>query len=124
MSAEAGSAETGRVARWLQRRRVAIVLVIGACEAVVVAFDERFSRWTVLGLAVIFAGVYFLWGRTFTSATARELIWILAASQALTLIAVLAASLIGLLALVIAGIFAFAVLVVLFADRARTRRRG
>jgi hypothetical protein len=50
----------------------------------------------------------------------RQVLWIVAASQALALLVVILAFVVGVIALVLVGLFALAALVYLFSDLRRT----
>ncbi|HEY7196091.1 MAG TPA: hypothetical protein VH306_02780 [Gaiellaceae bacterium] len=104
-------------AGWLSRNRLTIALVIAACEAVLVALDNGFSRWSVIALAVIFVALYLAWGRELKHGFGRDITWILAASQTIAVAAVVLASILGFLAFLLAGLLAVLVLVVLLTDR-------
>ena len=107
---------TSRTGRWLRQHRFRIALWIAVVETVLVAFTEDFSKWTVIGLAIVFVALYLLWGNERRD-TLRQASWIAAASQALAVLAVLGAFIIGAFVLVIAAIFAVLALALIFADR-------
>src|SRR5262245_1171772 len=105
---EHGASRSGR---WLRERRLRIALAIALVEAIIVAFDESVSRWTVILVAVAALAIY-LWGRrSVRNDTARQVIWIVAASQALAVTAVLLAFIVGTFVLVLAALFALVALV-------------
>jgi H+/gluconate symporter-like permease len=109
--------DTSRVGRWLHARRFRIALWIAVVEAVIAWFAHDFSKWTIILLAAILVPVYLYWGRERKSDTLRQILWIAAASQALAIIAVIAAFIALGFVLVIAAIFAAVALVMIFADR-------
>jgi len=106
-----------RAGRWLRARRVRIALWIAVIEGLVVAFENDFSRWTVIVIAVPLLALYLVWGREASSDTVRQISWIAAASQALAVVVVVLSFVIAWLALVIAGIFAAIALLFLLVDR-------
>jgi hypothetical protein len=107
----------GQVQRsWLWTNRVKIALGIAVFEGLVVAFEKDFSRITVIVIAVPIILFYLLAGRSVESRLGREISWILAASQALAVVAVILAFIIGWLALLLAGVFAVVALYLLFQD--------
>ena len=108
--------DTSRTGRWLHARRFRIALWIAVIEAVIAAFTHDISKWTIVLLAAAFVPLHLYWGRDRTD-TLRQVSWIAASSQALAVIAVLAAFIIGVFVLVIAGIFAAIALVLIFSDR-------
>jgi len=85
-------------------------------ETVLAAFSDDVSRWTIIVLAAIFVPLYVFWGRE-RGDTLRQVSWVAAASQALAVVAVLAAFLVGIFVLVLAAIFAVVALVMIFSDR-------
>jgi membrane protein YdbS with pleckstrin-like domain len=109
--------DASRVGRWLRARRFRIALWIAVIEALVAWFTHDISKWTIVVAALILVPVYFYWGRERRSDTIRQISWILAASQALAVIAVIAAFIALAFVLVIAVIFAVVALVLIFADR-------
>ena len=108
---------TSRSGRWLRVRRTRIALVIAAVEALVVAFAQDISKWTVFVLAVIGVGVYLFAGRDSRSDTFRQSSWIFAVSQLLAALAAIFAFLIFWTAIVAFVVFAAVALFYVFADR-------
>ncbi len=108
--------DTSRLGRWLRERRLRIALWIAVIEAVLAAFSHDVSRWTIVALAAIFVPLYLLWGRERRD-TLRQVSWIAAASQALAVVAVIAAFVVGIFVLILAGVFAAVALVMIFSDR-------
>ena len=111
---EHGTSKTGR---WLRARRVRIVLWIAVIEGVVVWLVHGVGKWTVIAIAIPCLAIYVFWGRDASSDTARQVSWIVAASQALAVVVVILAFILGWLALVLAGIFAAIALLFLLNDR-------
>ena len=103
--------------RWLWANRIKVALVIAVFEGLVVAFEEDFSRITVIVIAAPIILFYVLAGRSMDSRLGNEISWVLAASQALAVVAVILAYIIGFLALLLAGAFAVVALYLLFHDR-------
>jgi phosphatidylserine synthase len=114
---EAGSSRPGR---WLRERRLKLALWIAVLEGVVVAVRGDVSRWTVVVLAALVLVVYMLLRDRLRWDAGREVIWIVAASQAMALLVVILAFVIGALSLILVGILAVLALVYLFNDRRRT----
>jgi hypothetical protein len=107
----------GQVYRsWLWTNRVKVALGIAIFEGLLVAFEKDFSRITVIVIAVPIILFYLLAGRSVDSQLGREISWVLAASQALAVVAVILAFIIGWLALILAGVFAVVALYLLFHD--------
>jgi len=111
---EHGTSGTGR---WLRHRRIRIALIIAAVEAVVVAFSQNVSKWTVFVLALVGVAIYLLAGRESRSDTFRQSSWIFAVSQLLAALAAIFAFLIFWTAIVAFVVFAAIALFFVFTDR-------
>jgi hypothetical protein len=114
---EGGGSKAGR---WLRERRLKVALYIAILEGVVVAIRGDVSRWTVVALAALVLIIYMLLRDRLRWDAGREVLWIVAASQAMALLVVILAFVIGTLSLVLVGILAVVALVYLFNDRRRT----
>jgi hypothetical protein len=114
---EGGSSRAGR---WLRERRLKLALYIAVLEGVVVAVRGDVSRWTVVGLAALVLIIYMLLRDRLRWDAGREVIWIVATSQAMALLVVILAFVIGALSLVLVGILAVIALVYLLSDRRHT----
>jgi hypothetical protein len=114
---ESGGSKAGR---WLHERRLKLALYIAILEGVVVAIRGDVSRWTVVALAALVLIIYMLLRDRLRWDAGREVIWIVAASQAMALLVVLLAFVIGALSLLLVGVLAVVALVYLFNDRRRT----
>lgn len=108
---------TSRSGRWLRERRLRVALWIAVIEGIVVAFTPDLTRWTVIVIAIPVLAFYALVGRNLSSDTVRQVSWILAASQLLTLIIVVFAFIITWLAVLAIVTLAVIALLYLFADR-------
>ena len=111
---EHGTTKTGR---WLQARRIRIVLWIAVIEGIIVAVSPNLTKWTVIAIAIPILAIYVFWGRTAESHTVRQVAWIAGASQALAVVVVILGVLLSWLPLVLAAIFAAIALLFLFSDR-------
>lgn len=109
--------DSSRSGRWLQQRRTRISLGIAVLEGVVVALSPDFSRWTVIGIAILSIALYALAGRKTRWDVGHQALWILAFSQALAVVVTIFSFILAWLAFAIAAIFAVIALVVLFTDR-------
>jgi hypothetical protein len=109
-----------RAGRWLRERRLKLALYIAILEGIVVALRGDVSRWTVVGLAALVLIIYMLVRDRLRWDAGREVIWIVAASQAMALLVVILAFVIGALSLLLVGVLAVVALVYLFNDRRRT----
>jgi hypothetical protein len=114
---EAGTTRTGR---WLRERRIRLTLWVAVIEGLLVAITADLTKWTVLVIAVILLAFYVVAGRNLRWDVGRQLSWIAAASQALTILVVVLAFVLGFVAIVAVVIFAIIALVYLFSDYRRT----
>ena len=108
---------SSRTARWLADRRWRAALSVAVIEGIIVAIEEDVSRWTVIALAIIALAFYVFVARELSSPTIREIAWIAAASQLLTVLVVVVAFVVGLLALVLVAVLAALAILFLLADR-------
>ena len=97
--------------------RVKIAISIAAVEALIVAISHDWSKWTVIVVAIPIILFYLLAGRMLESDLGRQISWVAAASQALTVIVVLLWYWIEVLTFVTAGVFVVIALYLLFVDR-------
>jgi hypothetical protein len=104
-------------AAWWRARRLKIAIGIAVVEGIYVAVASDFSRWTVIIIAAPIIAFYLFAGRTLESPVGREIAWIAAASQALTVLLTVVAKLIGTFSLILAGVFAVVVLILLFGEK-------
>jgi len=111
---EHGSSSTGR---WLRAHRIRIALIVAAAEAIVVAFAQNVSKWTVFALALIGVAIYLGAGRGSRSDTFRQTSWIFAVSQLLAALAAIFAFVIFWMAIVAFVLFAAVALFFAFTDR-------
>jgi hypothetical protein len=114
---EGGSSRAGR---WLRERRLKLALWIAVFEGIVVAIRGDVSRWTVVILAALVLVIYMLVRENIRWDAARQLIWVIAASQVLALLVVILAFIVGMIALVLVALFAVVALAYLFSDLRRT----
>jgi hypothetical protein len=114
---EGGSSRAGR---WLRERRLKLALWIAVFEGIVVAIRGDVSRWTVVILAALVLVIYMLVRENIRWDAARQVVWIIAASQVLALLVVILAFIVGMIALVLVALFAVVALAYLFSDLRRT----
>ena len=114
---EGGSSRAGR---WLRERRLKLALWIAVFEGIIVAIRGDVSRWTVVILAALVLVIYMLVRDNIRWDAARQLVWIIAASQVLALLVVILAFIVGVVALVLVALFAVVALAYLFSDLRRT----
>ena len=111
---------SSRAGRWLRERRLRLALWIAVLEGIVVALRGDVSRWTVVGIAALVLIIYMLARQNVRWDAARQVIWIVAASQVLAVLVVILAFIVGAIALVLVVLFALAALVYLVSDLRRT----
>ena len=111
---------SSRAGRWLRERRLKLALWIAVFEGIVVALRGDISRWTVLAIAALVLIVYMVVRQNIKWDAARQLVWIIAASQVMALLVVILAFVVGMIALVLVGLFALIALAYLFSDLRRT----
>jgi hypothetical protein len=114
---ESGSSKTGR---WLRERRLKLAIWIAVFEGIVVALRGDVSRWTVVGIAALVLIIYVLLRDRIRWDAGHQVLWIVAASQALAVLVVILAFIVGSVALILVGLFAVVALVYLFSDLRRT----
>ncbi len=107
---------SSRTALWLRERRIRIALWIAVVEGLLVAIHV-INRWVSVAVAAAAILVYFFAGRDSRSATARQLSWIAAASQAAVVLIPILLIIVGTFALVAVGVVAAIALVALFSER-------
>jgi len=113
-------AQSTGASRWLRERRVRLALWVAVFEGIVVAVRGDISRYTVVLLAVAVLALYVALRDRINWDAGRQVLWIVAASQALALLVVIVAFFIGAIALVLVALFAVAALIYLFSDLRRT----
>jgi hypothetical protein len=114
---EGGSSRAGR---WLRERRLKLALWIAIFEGIVVALRGDISRWTVVAIAALVLIIYMLVRQSVRWDGARQVLWIVAASQVLAVLVVILAFVVGAVALVLVALFALVALAYLFSDLRRT----
>jgi len=82
---ESGSSRAGR---WLKERRLKLALWIAALEGLVVALRGDVSRWTVIAIAALVLIIYMLVRQNLRWDAARQVVWIVAASQVMAVLVV------------------------------------
>jgi hypothetical protein len=113
-------ARSSRASRWLRERRLRLALWIAVIEGIVVAIRGDVSRWTVVVIAALVLLLYMTLRDRIGWDAARQILWVVAASQVLALLVVILAFVVGLIALVLVGLFAVVALVYLFSDLRRS----
>jgi hypothetical protein len=105
-----------RSSRWLRRYRIRVALAIAIAEAILLV-SGAIDKWGALLVAVLVIVGYFVVGSRLRSATARDVFWIAAVSQAIVALVPFLVILIGTLTLIAVAVLALVALVVLFGDR-------
>ena len=116
---EHGSTRTGR---WLRERRLRIALWIAAVEGLLIVLDQ-IGRWPAIIVAGAILVAYLMAGRTIRSDAGFQIMWIVAASQALvSLVPLIWWFITKVFAILIVAALAVVALVFLFSDRSRPVR--
>ena len=93
-----------------------MALLIAGLEGLFLLFG-RLSRWVVIVVAIPLAFTYLLRGRQMRRGFGRDVLWIVAASQALVVAVAILAFFIGLLFLVLLAGFAVVALWLIYRDQ-------
>jgi hypothetical protein len=114
-----GSTRTGR---WLRERRLRIALWIAAIEGLLIVLHQ-IGRWPAMIVAGAILVAYLLGGRSIRSDVGYQIMWIVAASQALVALVPLVWWLVTrVIAILVVAALAVVALVYLFSDRSRPVR--
>lgn len=106
---------------WLSDR-LKVALGIAVLEAILVAVEKDFTRWTLIIISAPIIAFYLFAGRSLQSATGRKVAWVAAAAQAFAVVFTVIALVIGAFVLIVAGIFAVIALILIFGERDRPNR--
>jgi hypothetical protein len=109
-------------ARWLRERRFRIALLIAFIESLAVVTSSLGWFWVVGGAAIAVA--LYLLGRRTHLGIVREVTWILAASQLISVIVPLLWEAVKFLAILVLVLFALFFLAILLLDRPGRYTRG
>lgn len=113
-------AHSTRASRWLRERRLRLALWIAILEGIVVAVSGQFSKWSVLVIAALVLGLYAVLRDRLKWDAGRQVLWVVAASQAMALLVVILAFVLKWVAIALIAVFAVLALVYLFSDVRRT----
>ena len=105
-------------ARYLRQHRLRLTIWIGAVEGFLTLIGVL-PHLAIYVLAIVAIAWWFTMGRRYTSATARHLTWIFAASQAIAVLVPATLHIFKLLAIGVIVIAAVVGLVILFTERER-----
>lgn len=116
--------DSTRTGRWLRERRLRIALWIAAIEGLLIVLNQ-IGRWPAIIVAGAILVAYLIGGRTIRSDTGYQIMWIVAASQALVaLVPLIWWFITKVIAILIVAVLAVVALYFLFGDRARPAPRG
>lgn len=96
--------------------KVKIALVIAGLEGLLLLFG-RLSRWVVIAVAIPLILLYLIGGRDMKPGLGKTILWVVAVSQVLVIIAAILAFFIGLLFLILLGIFAAVAFLLIYMDQ-------
>src|SRR5437660_1170783 len=85
--------------------------------ALLIAGFERLSRWVVIAIAIPLILLYLISGREMKPGLGRTILWVVAVSQVLVIVAAILAFFIGLLVLILLGIFAAVAFLLIYFDQ-------
>jgi hypothetical protein len=114
-------AKPARSSSWLDKR-AKIALALAAFEGLLLLLG-RLSKWVVLVVAIPCVLVYLLRGREMKPGVGRDILWVVAVSQLLIILAAVVSFLIGTLVLILLGVFLAIALLLLWYDEPK-RDRG
>jgi FtsH-binding integral membrane protein len=112
MTDPAATSLESRLADW----RVKAALLIAGFEGLLLLVG-RLSRWVLIAVAIPIVLAYLLRRRDLRPGLGRDLFWVAAVSQALTVVAVILVIVIGLLFLILLGVFVALALALIFFDQ-------
>jgi len=98
-----------------------VALLIAGLEGLFLLFG-RLSRWVVIVVAIPLVLTYLFRGRQMRPGLGRDVLWIVAASQALVVAAAILAFFIGLLFLILLAGFAIVALWLIYRDQPQEPR--
>jgi hypothetical protein len=107
---------SSRASRWLHERRFRAALFVGLLESLLVVLGGLGWFWVVAAAAVALT-LYFVARRRVRSATVREVLWTLAASQLIAVIVPILWELFQVVAIAVLVIMAAILLALLVLDR-------
>jgi hypothetical protein len=115
-------AETAPTPRrsWLDRR-AKIALALAAVEGLLLLLGSL-SKWLVIVVAIVGLALYLARGREMKPGLLKDVLWVVAVSQLLIILAAVVSFFIDTLILIVLGVFvAVALLLLLYDDPARRR---
>src|SRR4051812_45704057 len=115
------AADSASSSPWLSNR-LKIALGIAILEAILVAAEKDFTRWTLIIISAPIIAFYLFAGRSLESETGRKVAWVAAAAQALAVVFTVIALVIGAFVLIVAGLFAVIALILIFGERDRPKQ--
>ena len=96
--------------------KVKIALLIAAFEGLLLLFG-RLSRWVLIAVAIPLILLYLISGREMKRGLGRDILWVVAASQVLVLIAAIIAFFVSVLILILLGVFAAIAFALIYFDQ-------
>jgi cation transport ATPase len=99
---------------WLDRR-AKIALVIAAVEGLLLLLGSL-SKWLVIVVAIVGVALYLARGREMKPGLWKDVLWVVAVSQLLIILAAIVSFFIDTLILIVLGVFVAVALLLLFYD--------
>jgi len=105
---------------WLDRR-AKIALIVAAVEGLLLLIGSL-SKWLVIVVAIVGIALWFFRGRDLKPGLWKDVLWVVAVSQLLIILAAIVSFFIDTLVLILLGVFVAVALLLLWADE--PGRRG
>lgn len=102
---------------WLDRR-AKIALVVAAVEGLLLLLGSL-SKWLVIVVAIAGLALWFLRGKDMKPGLWKDILWVIAVSQLLIILAAIVSFFIDTLILILLGVFVAVALLLLFYDDSR-----
>jgi cation transport ATPase len=99
---------------WLDKR-AKIALIVAAVEGLLLLLGSL-SKWLVIVVGVVGVALYFVRGREIKPGLWKDVLWVVAVSQLLIILAAIVSFFINSLVLILLGIFVAVALFLLWAD--------
>jgi len=101
---------------FFSQTKVKIALLIAGFEGLLLLFG-RLSRWVMIAVAIPLILLYLISGREMKPGLGRTILWVVATSQVLVIIAAIVSFFVGLLVLVLLGLFAAVAFLLIYFDQ-------
>jgi len=117
MSAQMADSTQPAERSWFDRR-AKIALIVAAAEGLLLLFGSL-SKWLVIVVAAVGVALWVLRGREMKPGLGRDVLWVVAVSQLLVILAAIVSFFIDTLILILLGVFVAVALFLLYHDEPR-----